>query len=116
MIHKKAVGRIWALVFVTSAILSSFLLFTRNGNAAQETPVLKVGDHDEYVDVYRGTVTEIGTGTDKGCYRIDRIMPATLRIKAISHALSDVSGFYFSLIKMESGFAMSIRRALCTRS
>jgi hypothetical protein len=70
MIHKKAVGRIWALVFVTTAILSSFLLFTRNENAAQETPVLKVGDHVEYVDVYKGTVTEIGAGTDKGCYRI----------------------------------------------
>lgn len=38
---------------------------------AQDAPqYLNVGDYVEYVDEYKGTVTEIGTGKHKGCYRI----------------------------------------------
>ncbi len=46
-----------------------FSLATHQWNARLDQ-VLKVGDHVEYVDVYKGVVTEIGTGGNAGCYRI----------------------------------------------
>jgi len=47
----------------------AFSLSTRQWRA-DLGPMLKVGDHVEYVGVYKGVVTEIGTGANAGCYRV----------------------------------------------
>lgn len=70
MNNKKYPRRVSSIGFVVAAVIASFFFCTRIENAAQDAPSIKVGDHVEYVDVYKGTIMEIGTGSDKGCYRI----------------------------------------------
>jgi hypothetical protein len=72
MTFKSGAGQPSQRVLIVAAFAIGIVVFslTTRQWGAHLDPILNVGDHVEYVGVYKGVVTEIGTGSNAGCYRI----------------------------------------------
>jgi hypothetical protein len=72
MTFKKRAGKTPARILIDAsfALVIVVLSLATGQWEAHLDPVLSVGDHVEYVGVYKGVVTEIGTGSNAGCYRV----------------------------------------------
>jgi hypothetical protein len=58
----------WQTLMPATIAVLALTLGTQASVAAQGKP--RIGDHVEEVGVYKGTITEIGTGSNKDCYRM----------------------------------------------
>jgi hypothetical protein len=66
---KKEANSKWQSIMLFAAIAALVLSFGAQTKATAQGK-LRVGDHVEEPGVYKGTVTEIGTGNNKNCYRM----------------------------------------------